>query len=134
MNPFTRRSFLKGLGTTAIAGAAQSLRDLAAADANPAASADSPEARTLGPDEVTITLDINGAARALKVEPRVTLLDALRNRMEYTAAKEVCDRGTCGACTVSLNGRVHLRLHGARGGRRREKDHHRRGRRQGWPA
>ena len=106
MNSFSRRSFLKGLGTTAVAGAAQSLRGLAAADpaANP--GADTPEAHTLGPGEVEVRLDINGASRTLRVEPRVTLLDALRNRLEYTAAKEVCDRGTCGACTVNLDGRA----------------------------
>jgi xanthine dehydrogenase YagT iron-sulfur-binding subunit len=56
--------------------------------------------------EVEITLDINGKKRAVKVEPRVTLLDALRNRLDLTGAKRVCDRGTCGACTMIVSGKV----------------------------
>ena len=52
-----------------------------------------------------ITLNINGKPVNLKVEPRVTLVDALRNHLDLTGAKRVCDRGTCGACTVILNGK-----------------------------
>ena len=51
-----------------------------------------------------ITLQINGKAHELNVEPRVTLLDALRNELDLTGAKKVCDRGTCGACTVIMDG------------------------------
>ena len=56
--------------------------------------------------EVEITLDINGKKRNVKVEPRVTLLDALRDRLDLTGAKRVCDRGTCGACTMIVSGKV----------------------------
>src|SRR5256884_3365281 len=44
-----------------------------------------------------------GQEKKLTVEPRVTLLDALRNHLDLTGAKKVCDRGTCGACTITVN-------------------------------
>lgn len=53
----------------------------------------------------TITLNVNGVDRTLTVEPRVTLLDALRERLGLTGTKKGCDQGACGACTVMLNGR-----------------------------
>jgi xanthine dehydrogenase YagT iron-sulfur-binding subunit len=52
-----------------------------------------------------ITLRINGVERALTVEPRVTLLEALRERLELTGTKKGCDFGQCGACTVLVDGR-----------------------------
>jgi xanthine dehydrogenase YagT iron-sulfur-binding subunit len=65
-----------------------------------------PPANVSGPGAVPITLNINGKPMKLTVEPRVTLLDALRNHLDLTGAKRVCDRGTCGACTVILNGKT----------------------------
>ena len=54
---------------------------------------------------IAITLQINGADRDLDVEPRVTLLDALRERLALPGAKKGCDHGQCGACTVLVDGR-----------------------------
>src|SRR5205823_13382707 len=64
------------------------------------------EAPAFGPKAVKLSLDVNGKPTTTSVEPRVTLLDALRNYLDVTGCKRVCDRGTCGACTVMLNGRT----------------------------
>jgi xanthine dehydrogenase YagT iron-sulfur-binding subunit len=55
---------------------------------------------------LSISLTVNGTVRAVTIEdPRVTLLDLLRERLQLTGTKKGCDRGQCGACTVLLNGR-----------------------------
>jgi xanthine dehydrogenase YagT iron-sulfur-binding subunit len=58
-----------------------------------------------GPGPISVTLNVNGRAQKLNVEPRVTLLDALRERLALTGTKKGCDQGTCGACTVLVDGR-----------------------------
>ena len=100
-----RRDFVKLVGGTGVAATAQVLAGHKLA----AAATTVPEVvgsgKVTGPGPVAMTLRINGQARKLTVEPRVTLLDALRNHLDLTGAKKVCDRGTCGACTIIVNGK-----------------------------
>lgn len=95
----SRRAFLKGIGTTAVAtattGAKSLTEELRKYDAE----------RVLGPGTEALTLEINGKSVPIEVEPSVTLLEVLRDRLTYTGAKEVCDRASCGACTVLLDGK-----------------------------
>ena len=97
----SRRTFLKGLSTVVVASATAPVGSVAA-EVEELQKLGS--AKTLGPGPVPITLDVNGKSLKLNVEPRVTLLDALRNYSNLTGAKEVCDRATCGACTVLFDG------------------------------
>ena len=63
------------------------------------------EVAVYGPGKVPITLTVNGKKLTAQLEPRVTLLDALRDNFDLTGAKRVCDRGACGACTVLMDGK-----------------------------
>jgi xanthine dehydrogenase YagT iron-sulfur-binding subunit len=104
-SPPSRRDFLKGGGAAAAAAAtALAQAPLLAPDVEGAA-APAGDAVAIGPGPVRLTLNVNDANMTKDVEPRVTLLDALRNYLDVTGCKRVCDRGTCGACTVLLDGR-----------------------------
>jgi len=96
----SRRAFLsRGAGLAASA-------PIITAVGLPAAAGAAADVRILGPGKVPITLQINGKPHRLSVEPRVTLLEALRDFLDYTGAKKVCDRAACGACTVLLGGKT----------------------------
>ena len=100
----SRRGFLGGVGVGSGVLSGGILETAEAA--TKAAKTDGGAGSQAGPDAVPITLKLNGKATQLTVEPRVTLLDALRNTLAMTGAKRVCDRGTCGACTMIVNGRT----------------------------
>jgi xanthine dehydrogenase YagT iron-sulfur-binding subunit len=100
-NRFSRRGFLKGAGVAA-AGAAIGETALEAM----AAEKQSPQ--VLGPGPTSITLKVNGQDKKVEVEPRTTLAEALRVRIDLTGTKVVCDRGACSACTVHIDGVPHL--------------------------
>jgi xanthine dehydrogenase YagT iron-sulfur-binding subunit len=93
----SRRGFIRGVGVGGGALSTGVLEQQAEAQAG---------GKTVGPGPVPITLNVNGKPYNLTVEPRVTLLDALRDHLNMTAAKRVCDRGSCGACTVIMGGKA----------------------------
>jgi xanthine dehydrogenase YagT iron-sulfur-binding subunit len=93
---FSRRTFIKSLGTTAVATAA-SRAQVVAAELEKVNGE-----KVVGPGAVPVTLKVNGETLQLQLEPRTTLLDALRNYSSLTGAKEGCDRASCGACTVMI--------------------------------
>lgn len=62
--------------------------------------------KVFGPGKIPVSLLINGKKYQATVEPRVTLLEVLRHELDLTGAKRVCDRGTCGACTVIIDGKA----------------------------
>ena len=94
----SRRDFIKVTGTALPAGVliGEELVEKLKPPAGP----------VVGPEPISITLSVNGRRRTLDVEPRVTLLDALRDSLGLTGAKKVCDRGTCGACTMLVDGKA----------------------------
>ena len=97
---FSRRAFLSQLGA---AGIAATTTTLATASAAPVDAAPADGKRVAG--AVPVTLNINGKEHKAMLEPRVTLLDALRENLQMPGTKKGCDHGQCGACTVHVNGR-----------------------------
>jgi xanthine dehydrogenase YagT iron-sulfur-binding subunit len=91
-----RRNFLKTAG----------MAPLAAGVAGAAVAEAQSGATVVGPGNVPIQLTVNGKRVNLNVEPRMTLLNALRNKADLTGNKRGCDRGVCGACTMIIDGRT----------------------------
>jgi xanthine dehydrogenase YagT iron-sulfur-binding subunit len=92
----SRRTFLKSTGVGSLAVGVVGVAD---------ADAQTP-ARSVGPGDVPVTLTVNGKRVELRIEPRVTLLDAIRQRADLTGNKRGCDRGACGACTMIVDSRT----------------------------
>lgn len=89
-----------------IGGSAAAIGGLAGAGRMAQAAAPGPQtAPVRTPDMIDIVLDVNGRRHSLTIEPRTTLLDALREDLRLTGTKKGCDRGSCGACTVHVDGR-----------------------------
>jgi len=96
----SRRRFMKGIGGGVVGTAVlTSVRRGKAAEKY---------GIVIGPEKAKITLTVNGTQKTLEIDPRMTLLDVLRNRLSFTGTKQVCNKGQCGACTVILDGRTVL--------------------------
>jgi xanthine dehydrogenase YagT iron-sulfur-binding subunit len=101
---FSRRSFLTQLGAASVLATTGPLLEPASASPLPQA-AEEPATAARAPGAVPVVLNINGTERRLVIEPRVTLLDALRENLQLPGTKKGCDHGQCGACTLHVNGR-----------------------------
>jgi xanthine dehydrogenase YagT iron-sulfur-binding subunit len=103
-DPETRRRFLKRMAGTGVALAVgPSLCGWHSLQAQETGATAAPSGT--GAELVKVTLKINGKEHALEIDPRVSLLDALREHLNLTGSKKGCDHGQCGACTVLVNGR-----------------------------
>lgn len=100
IDPQTRRVFLKQ-----VAGASAGLALASSMGRAQPTAPTTPASAAVAEESVDVRLKINGKEVELKIDPRVTLLDALREGLQLTGSKKGCDHGQCGACTVLVNGR-----------------------------
>jgi xanthine dehydrogenase YagT iron-sulfur-binding subunit len=96
----SRRGFLKGAGLTTV-GTVALQTGVLGSSVQEATLAE----QAIGPDAALIKLDVNGRVRSMAIEPRTTLANALRDQLQLTGTKLVCDRGACSACTVWVDGK-----------------------------
>jgi aerobic-type carbon monoxide dehydrogenase small subunit (CoxS/CutS family) len=99
----SRRGFMQSLGVSAAAASVANTAE-ALAKGHAAGGADGDAPSVMGPNPVDLSLTVNGKKHALKVEPGTTLLEALRVHAGLTGTKEICDRGSCGGCSVLVDG------------------------------
>lgn len=98
----TRRGLFRSVGTATLLGGCVPRKGPAGEDALPVDDAAAPG--EIGPDATPLRFTLDGAPAEVSVEPRVTLLEALRNDLGATGPKVVCDRGSCSACLVLVDG------------------------------
>jgi xanthine dehydrogenase YagT iron-sulfur-binding subunit len=105
LEKLSRRAFLSRAGAAGVATATAAISAplAAAAEARPQAVTEAESAAI--PGTMPITLKVNGDTHRLRVDPRATVLDTLRETLHLTGTKKGCDHGQCGACTVHVNGR-----------------------------
>jgi xanthine dehydrogenase YagT iron-sulfur-binding subunit len=102
----SRRTFLSRASAVGVAGATATLAaPLAAAAAEATPQEPSADAAAAIPGTVPVTLRVNGQTHSLRIDPRATVLDTLRESLDLTGTKKGCDHGQCGACTVHIDGR-----------------------------
>jgi len=99
-NGISRRSFIRGAGLSTAGSVLLTTNAFALANKEELTAENE-----FGPDAMTIKMKVNGITKSLSVEPRTTLASALRDHLELTGTKVVCDRGSCSACTVYLDGK-----------------------------
>jgi len=102
----SRRSFVQTLGLSAAAGAISQRAEAAARAIERDAQQEGAATEVAGPGATEISLHVNGQEKKITIDPATTLLDALRMQLNLTGSKEICDRGSCGGCSVLIDGKL----------------------------